>query len=365
MLEWIISPAGRAACAASAVTLIALMIVMSLLEGRLNRRQSSYRLMTAALILAPAGFARHIDPVWQAAFDGIGLVSFLMINFAVLALYTSGRRKDRLLLAAVTAIAVGAAVLQARLAATFTEEATVLMPVVLVYLVASGLLPAYILPRIGQKSKAAASLAVYFLWQLASFAHDGTAAPWLAAAEAVLPIAYYLILFFILFQRTLERMQSVYISSIRDGLTGLYIRKHFLRKANRYIARGLRVSVLFLDIDNFKKLNDTEGHQKADEALKRTAAILMDEVSGLGTAGRYGGEELVAAIASPGVDPAAVAEKIRRRIAEEAGVTVSVGVSAVEDGVSVEAALKDADEAMYVSKTSGKNRVTVHTPKRV
>ena len=116
MLQWILSPAGQAACAASALTVIFLMIAMSFLEGRLNRRQRSYRLMTAALVLAPAPFLSPPDPVWEAVLSGVGLLSFLMINFAALALYASGRRKDKIALWAVGAAAAGAAGAQAFLA---------------------------------------------------------------------------------------------------------------------------------------------------------------------------------------------------------------------------------------------------------
>jgi diguanylate cyclase (GGDEF)-like protein len=211
----------------------------------------------------------------------------------------------------------------------------------------------------------AAAQGSFFLGRVAAIAETVSVSElplWMPAGAQLLTAAHFHLLFFLLFRRSLERMQSVYISSIKDGLTGLYNRRHFMKKTHRYAGHGLPVSILFCDIDNFKRLNDTQGHHAADEALKRVAAILSEEVSGFGAAGRFGGEELVASIVRPGADPVAIAETIRQRVERETNVTVSVGVCPASEGLSVEEALRKADEAMYVSKTSGKNRVTVHRP---
>ena len=365
IFDWILSPAGRAACAASALTVAGLMIVMSFLQWRLNRRQPANRMMMAAMLLAPSLWIGPFGHAWDAALAGAGLVSFMLANFAVLALYATYRRADRWTLGALCALAAGAAAVQAGLDAGRFGAGwpDILRPVDLLLLVVAGLLPAHVLPRAGQKAKVAAAQALYLLGRLTAAADAVAAEPlpaWLPAAGLLLTTAWFHVLFFVLFRRSLERMQSVYISSIRDGLTGLYNRRHFMKKTNRYAARGLPVSILFCDIDNFKRLNDTQGHHAADEALKRVAAILSEEVAGCGAAGRYGGEELVAAIALPGADPAAIAETIRRRVERETNVTVSVGVCPTAEGLSVEEAVRRADEAMYMSKTSGKNRVTVH-----
>lgn len=373
--EWILSPAGRITCAASALTVAGLLIFMSVLQWRMNRRHAAYRLLIVALLLAPASWIEPAGAARDAVSAGAGLLSFILVNFAVLALYVTLRRGDKWMLAALTVLASGAAAAQFGLDAGWLNgggqapdaagEAGVFRPVDLIFLVISGLMPAYILPRIGQKAKVAAAQAFYFLGRLIAIAEtgSGSALPaWIPAAGLLLMTFYYHLLFFILFRRTLERMQSVYISSIKDGLTGLYNRRHFLKKTNRYAGLGLPVSILFCDIDNFKKLNDTQGHHAADEALKKVAAILSEEVSGVGTAGRFGGEELVASIARPGADPAAIAETIRQRVERETTVTVSVGVCPAGADLSVEDAMRRADEAMYISKTTGKNKVTVHRP---
>jgi len=365
--EWILSPAGRTVCAASALTCAGLMIVMSYLQWRMNRRNASNRLMIAAMLLSPAIWIAPSGAALDAVLSGAGLLAFILVNFAVLALYSAVRRGDLWMLAALIALAASLSALQYGLAAGWFGGGWtgVLSPVDLMLLVVSGLMPAYVLPRVGQKAMTAAAQACFFLGRLIAIADAGQEAAlpvWMAAIGRLLMTAYFHLLFFILFRRSLERMQSVYISSIRDSLTGLYNRRHFLKKTSRYAGRGLPVSILFCDIDNFKKLNDTKGHQAADETLRRVAAILNEEVSGVGAAGRYGGEELVASIARPGADPAAIAEAIRRRVERETDVTVSVGVCPAAEGLSVEEAVRRADEAMYVSKTTGKNKVTVHRP---
>jgi diguanylate cyclase (GGDEF)-like protein len=365
--DWILSPVGRTACAASALTVAGLMIVMSFLQWRMNRRHAANRLMIAAMLLSPAFWIRPTGPDLDAALACACLLSFILINWAVLALYATLRRSDQWMLGALIGLAAGVSVLQHGLDAGWFGAGwtSVFRPVDLLLLVVSGLMPAHVLPRIGQRARMAAAQACFLLSRLVAIAEAGTEAAlpvWIPAIGLLLATAHFHLLFFILFRRSLERMRSVYISAIKDGLTGLYNRRHFLKKTNRYAAHGLPVSILFCDIDNFKRLNDTMGHHAADEALKRVAAILSEEVSGYGTAGRFGGEELVASIARPGADPAAIAEAFRQRVERETNVTVSIGVCPAIDGVSVEEALRRADEAMYASKSSGKNRVTVHRP---
>ncbi|UJF31537.1 GGDEF domain-containing protein [Paenibacillus hexagrammi] len=152
-------------------------------------------------------------------------------------------------------------------------------------------------------------------------------------------------------------MQAIYNSSITDGLTRLYNRKYFYNRVTQHVQRHLPISVLFSDIDNFKKLNDTQGHQKGDEVLKQVAQILKDEVEEYGIAGRYGGEEMVVMVTDPGIKMDAFAERVRKRIESETIVTASIGYSKYKKGLSAEELIKQADEAMYKAKTTGKNKV--------
>jgi len=223
----------------------------------------------------------------------------------------------------------------------------------------------FVTPTIGQTGKYQMALVAYFLTHSAAVLNDyvfAGGAPALTIAEHFLPVVYFFILFLFIFERVLELMQAVYHSSITDGLTGLYNRRYFTRRLQQYVQAGVPVSVIFTDIDNFKRLNDTQGHQKGDEALRKVASIVMEVAEDIGIPGRFGGEEIVMLVTEPKQDPAKVAERLRARIQAEAGVTVSVGWSKARKGVPAEQLVKQADEAMYVSKKSGKNRVTAYKP---
>ena len=157
----------------------------------------------------------------------------------------------------------------------------------------------------------------------------------------------------------------------RDGLTQLYNRRAFDERLAKARAReerqGGRFAVLLLDIDHFKKLNDTFGHPAGDAALKHTAKVLEDHLRQGDEAARYGGEEF--AIILPGADAAGalpLAERVRAAIERSQlafegarlAVTVSVGVAAwPEDGKETLALLAAADRALYAAKQEGRNRV--------
>jgi len=157
----------------------------------------------------------------------------------------------------------------------------------------------------------------------------------------------------------------------RDGLTQLYNRRAFDERLAKARAReerqGGRFAVLLLDIDHFKKLNDTFGHPAGDAALKHTARVLEDHLRQGDEAARYGGEEF--AVILPGADAAGallLAERVRAAIAKSQVVfegarlsaTVSIGVSVwPDDGKELDALLAAADRALYAAKQEGRNRV--------
>lgn len=215
-------------------------------------------------------------------------------------------------------------------------------------------------PRIGQPIKYAIGLAVYAISAVLQSIHtySGGLSPAFQGLALALPVLFYSIVFFILFRRIVELMQSIYRSAITDGLTGLYNRRHFMKYLDHYASQELKISAIFCDIDNFKKLNDTQGHARADEVLKQVAAIMEEELDGIGITGRYGGEELVALVVDRKVKPAQVAESIRARVASESIVTISIGYSVLRKGVRGDELMKQADKAMYLSKTTGKNKVS-------
>jgi diguanylate cyclase (GGDEF)-like protein len=162
----------------------------------------------------------------------------------------------------------------------------------------------------------------------------------------------------------LEEIQHV---AATDGLTGIPNRATFQRVLAQEIARvrrnGGSVGLVLADIDFFKVLNDTHGHQTGDEVLKRVAAVLDESSRGFDTATRYGGEEF--AIVLPQTTPEeamAVAERLRLGVEQSAiepPVTVSLGVATFpDDAADDDALVKAADEALYASKRGGRNRVT-------
>ncbi len=164
-----------------------------------------------------------------------------------------------------------------------------------------------------------------------------------------------------------------------DALTGVANRRHFDRALDRELRRarreGLPLSLIFLDLDEFKRFNDTYGHARGDEVLREVARTL-DETFRRGgdLVARYGGEEF--AVVLPGLDGRRAelyAERLRRRIwrlviAHEASpvadrVTISGGVVTVPPGVILtpDELLRSADKALYRAKCQGRNRIASGT----
>jgi two-component system cell cycle response regulator len=166
---------------------------------------------------------------------------------------------------------------------------------------------------------------------------------------------------------------------VRDYLTGLYNRKFFMERmleeiawADRY---GEPLSFIILDIDHFKKINDTHGHSCGDEVLKELARVLTGMLRAHDVLARYGGEEFVVLLSNTAPDDAfSIGEKLRAGVEEsdfycdEKGtrlpVTISVGVATTEisHDISYAALIKQADEALYKAKAAGRNRVVSARP---
>ncbi len=172
--------------------------------------------------------------------------------------------------------------------------------------------------------------------------------------------------------------QQLQKQAVTDGLTGLPNRAHFDRFFADRFAEALRhgkpLSLLMLDVDKFKSVNDTHGHQTGDEVLRAMGKLLLTAARTQDLAARYGGEEMVLVLPNTvRTTAAAIAESIRRAIASKPvpcaammlPITVSIGVASCEPGAPFNAPaqlLKAADMAVYAAKHAGRNCVRVFNP---
>ncbi|MGY1664564.1 histidine kinase N-terminal 7TM domain-containing diguanylate cyclase [Geodermatophilus sp. SYSU D00696] len=163
--------------------------------------------------------------------------------------------------------------------------------------------------------------------------------------------------------------------AVRDPLTGLHNRRHLDRALGADLAsrpRTGRLSVLVVDVDHFKSVNDRLGHAAGDRVLTAVAGTLAGAVREGDTAARLGGEEFVLVLPGAGREQALErAEQVRRAVAagrvpvdgERVGVTVSIGVAVCPaDGTSAAALLEAADRALYTAKATGRDRVVAADP---
>jgi diguanylate cyclase (GGDEF)-like protein len=161
-----------------------------------------------------------------------------------------------------------------------------------------------------------------------------------------------------------------------DGLTGLNNRRYFLEMAahewvvaQRY---GLPLAMMLFDIDRFKQINDTVGHQMGDEILKRVARAASERLRAADVLGRYGGEEFIVLLpGSTAREAAVVAERIREAIAADGietrtgrvAATISVGLAeALPDPDTLEQLIRRADGALYGAKAKGRNCIVLDSP---
>ncbi len=153
--------------------------------------------------------------------------------------------------------------------------------------------------------------------------------------------------------------------SLHDPLTGLANRRLMDIVLERSFARAKRLesrlSALMLDIDYFKKYNDTYGHTAGDALLVKIAGVILKETRGMDLVVRYGGEEFLVLLFETGLNLAYdVAERIRKSVEAKLKITVSIGISSYHKGMKKKKDLIErADEALYLAKQKGRNRVEV------
>ncbi|MEW9698600.1 GGDEF domain-containing protein [Paenibacillus sp. SI8] len=354
------------------LVILALMFVVSV-RLFLDRRKKGYLSMTISLVIVGIHFMlqlylklHDIDTSLTAyMLLMLKIISFVLVNMGIYQLYNRTKRKQYVFFYGLIIMGFVVSVLHfyvPQLYSGASQQVRLLQDVGLeLYVFVLIFLCFYMIPPfIGQQMKYQLGLTVYFFMQAVHLVNAymyGSQQKWLTLTGNMLPIVYYFLLFMILFERVVELMQAIYNSSITDGLTRLFNRKFFYNRVTQYVQRHLPIYILFSDIDNFKKLNDTQGHQMGDDVLKQVAQILKDEAEECGIAGRYGGEEMVIMVTDPRVKMDEFAERVRKRIETETIVTASIGYSKYKNGLSAEELIKQADEAMYRAKTTGKNKV--------
>ncbi len=172
----------------------------------------------------------------------------------------------------------------------------------------------------------------------------------------------------------LQRFSSAKNMAIYDTLTGLYNRRYFEERlkgeAQKSFANRIPLSLIMVDIDHFKKVNDTFGHPEGDMILREIASLLKKSVRKKDTVGRYGGEEFILILPEASIEASSmIAERIRLLVEStlfdvgkaQLNLSVSLGISnfPMHGARSDEELIKMADQALYEAKRGGRNRVCI------
>ena len=174
-----------------------------------------------------------------------------------------------------------------------------------------------------------------------------------------------------------EANNTLHELSIRDGLTGLFNHRHFQQNLSVEVKRSMRhgdsFSLIFLDVDNFKVYNDTNGHVAGDQILIDIGTMLKERLRNNDHAYRYGGEEFVLMLPDTSEEGAAIlAEDIRKQIESHPfhnreaqplkKLTISAGVATFpKDGKTDREIIHSADTALYIAKENGRNMIHIYT----
>ncbi len=164
--------------------------------------------------------------------------------------------------------------------------------------------------------------------------------------------------------------EEIYRLTILDGLTGVHNKRFFLEFLERELARAKRherpLSLAMLDLDHFKRVNDTHGHLAGDTTLKRVAHVIQERVRRDELLARYGGEEFSVVLPETDMKGAqTLGEMVRQQIealsftfdGQEIRVTVSIGIATLGPSQDVDGLIREADAQLYRAKSAGRNRV--------
>ncbi len=244
-----------------------------------------------------------------------------------------------------------------------------------------GLLASFFFLVLRRASSLLAGLLLGIGWFLFCFLMFYNGHLWFTLVYPILLISFLFVFSAVYVQITVTREKTqLFHLATRDGLTDLYVIRHFRLIMNQIVReanmRKEPLSIVLLDIDDFKKVNDTYGHPAGDLVLKKTAAILMSYIRKnrpfreIDFAARYGGEEFIIMFRKANIKDAALvaAERIRKKIesakfeweGKTIPVTISLGVASLHPGENIpDPMVHRADAALYEAKKAGKNRVCV------
>jgi diguanylate cyclase (GGDEF)-like protein len=161
--------------------------------------------------------------------------------------------------------------------------------------------------------------------------------------------------------------------AVTDSLTGLYVRRYFMVKLQEEVHRAERynniLSIVMADLDEFKNINDTYGHDAGDRVLKAIGKFFQENIRDVDVIARYGGDEFVIMIPEAAKDAAySLSERLRKQFSklnleDFPQITISLGIATYPfDGTQPEDLIKKADAAMYAAKRAGRNKVVKYTP---
>lgn len=192
-------------------------------------------------------------------------------------------------------------------------------------------------------------------------------AVWMEETVLFIRVAFYVLLILVTLDYQSKIIEGTYVKAVSDSLTGLFNNKKIKQMINSFVDAKIEFGLMFLDLDNFKSINQAAGHAAGDDALRRVAGIISEEFESTGFVGRYGGEEIVAILS--GHEPSTlrdICERVRIRIEAEVtyqieqtiqNVTASIGCVNWADEWTAEECLTHANIAMFKAKELGKNRV--------
>ena len=194
------------------------------------------------------------------------------------------------------------------------------------------------------------------------------------ALQAKLPLIHTVTEYLGLALGNFRLQQTLRYQSVRDPLTGLFNRRYMeesvAREFSRVLREGRELGIVMFDIDHFKRLNDSYGHDMGDAVLRQLGKVLLAHVRGEDIACRYGGEEFIVILPGANLEVSRTrAEELRKLIADMnvqwdgrsvGGISVSLGVAGFpQHGKSWQEVIKQADQALYLAKKSGRKQVIV------